>query len=90
VKKAGISYFAGDQLAAVENLIEDLSKIGVFVVSCGELEQWIDTGVSKGREWNRKALEKLQMEGCPSGLEAFVQRVIDFLSDPATDAASTS
>ena len=90
VKRTGISHFAGDQLAAVENLIEDLSKIGVFVVPCGELEQWIDAGASKGKEWNRKALEKLQTGGCPSGLEAFVQRVIDFLSDPATDAASTS
>jgi hypothetical protein len=90
VKAAGISYFAGDQLAAVKSLIEDLTKIGVFVVPCGELEQWIDTGVSKGREWNRKALEKLQTEGCPTGLEAFMQRVIDFLSGSAAVAASTS
>lgn len=74
VKEAGISYFTGHQLAAVESLIEDLAKIGVFVVPCGELEQWIDTGVSKGREWNRKALEKLQTIGCPAELEAFVQR----------------
>lgn len=89
VKEAGTSYFTGDQLTAVESLIEDLAKIGVFVVPCGELEQWIDTGVSKGREWNRKALEKLQTEDCPMGLEAFVQRVIDFLPGSVTAAAST-
>lgn len=90
VKQAGISYFTGNQRVAVESLIEDLAKIGVFVVPCGELEKWIDTGENKGREWNRKALEKLQTEGCPTELEAFVQRVIDFLSAPATIAASTS
>lgn len=90
VKKAGVSYFNGDQLAAVERLIEDLAKIGVFVVPCGELEQWINTGVSKGREWNRKALEKLQTESCPPELKAFVQRIIDFLSGPVAVTSSTS
>jgi len=83
VKKTGISYFTGDQLASVQSLLEDLTKIGVFVVPCGELEQWIDAGVNKGREWNRKALEKLQSEGCPPMLEAFIQRVIAFLSSRA-------
>jgi len=90
VKRKGISHFTGDQLAAVVSLIEDLAKIGVFVVPCGELEQWIDTGASKGKDWNRKALEKLQTEGCPTDLEAFVQGVIEFLLPPAVAAASTS
>lgn len=90
VKHSGVSYFTGDQLAAVESLIEDLAKIGVFVVPCGELERWLDMDVSKGREWNRKALEKLQIEGCPKGLEAFVQQVIAFLSGPAAAAGSIS
>lgn len=84
VKEMGISYFAGDQLAAVVSLIEDLAKIGVFVVHCGQLEKWIDTGAKKGKEWNRKALEKLQTEGCPPELEVFIKRVIDFLSVPPT------
>lgn len=87
VKKVGTSYFTGDQLTAVENLIEELAKIGVFIVPCGELEQWIDTGNTKGREWNRKALEKLQMEGCPPQLKSFVQRVIEFLSGTVSAAA---
>lgn len=90
VKRQGISYFTGDQRIKVESLIEDLAKIGVFVVPCGELEQWIDTGASKGKEWNRKALEKLQNEGCPKELGAFVQRVIDFVLPPAAATVSTS
>lgn len=80
VKQAGTSYFTGNKLAYVEGLIEDLTKIGVFVVPCGELEKWINTGLSKGKGWNRKALEVLQTEGCPEELETFVQRVITFLS----------
>jgi ABC-type cobalamin/Fe3+-siderophores transport system ATPase subunit len=90
VKGVGTSYFSGDQLIAVESLIEDLAKMGVFVVPCGELEQWINTGVSKGREWNRNALEKLQTEGCPKRLEAFVQRVIEFLSGTISATANTA
>lgn len=87
VKKVGTSYFSGYELTAVESLIEDLAKVGLFVVPCGELEQWIDTGVNKGREWNRKALEKLQTEGCPQQLKSFVQRVIEFLSGTVSAAA---
>jgi len=90
VKKQGTSYFTGDQLDTVKCLIKELAKVGVFVVPCGELEQWIDTGVSKGREWNRKALEKLQAEDCPPELEFFMQQVIDFLSDPTAVAASNN
>jgi len=90
VKAEGISYFTGDQFDHVKSLIEDLAKIGLFVVPCGELEQWIDTGASKGREWNRKALEKLQTEGCPPGLQAFVQRIIDFLSGRPVASCSLS
>jgi hypothetical protein len=90
VKESGISYFTDDRLIAVKSLIKDLATIGVFVVPCGELEQWIDTGASKGKEWNRKALEQLQTGGCSKELEAFIQQVIDFLSDPAAIAARTA
>lgn len=90
VKKAGISYFTGNRLDAIKSLIEDLAKLGVFVVPCGELEQWIDTGARKGREWNRQALEKLQTEACPPALEAFMQRVIDFLSGSGAVVSGTS
>jgi len=90
VKRQGISYFTGEERVAVESLIKDLAKIGVFVVPCGELEQWIDTGVGKGKDWNRKALEKLQNEDCPKGLEAFVQRVIEFVLSPAATTVRNS
>lgn len=90
VKDVGISYFSGERLAAVESLIDDLAKIGMFIVHCGELEKWIDTGVGKGREWNRRALEKLQQGDCPTELEAFVQRVIDFLSGRTSAAANST
>lgn len=90
VKKTGVSYFKDGQLAAVESLIDDLAQIGVFVVPCGELEQWIEAGARKGKEWNRKALEKLHTEGSPHELEAFMQRVINFFADPVVESSSTS
>jgi len=36
------------------------------------------------------ALEMLQIEGCPEELEAFVQRVISFLTGPAVTAVRSS
>ena len=40
-------------------LIKMCSEVRPFVVSKGELESWMDLGVSKGKEWNRKALQEL-------------------------------
>ncbi|MCC4593048.1 AAA family ATPase [Xanthomonas campestris pv. cannae] len=87
VKKAGESYFVGEQLVAIRGLMKDLTSFGIFVVPCGELEKWIDTGASKGREWNRKALEKIQTEGCPADLEIFMQGVVDYFNVSAANAA---
>ncbi len=89
VKKEGISFFKEDKLTAVRKFIDELARLGVFVVPCGELEQWIDTGMKKGKEWNREALTMLQTEGCPPELEAFVQRVVAFLFDSGSIGSST-
>jgi hypothetical protein len=51
----------------------------LFVVPKGELESWMNLGVSKGREWNRKALEELHNRKCPDELRQFVEGVVKFL-----------
>ena len=86
VKKEGICFFKDQQFIVVKSLMDSLAELGVFVVPCGELEQWFNLGSKKGKEWNRKALDELQKGNCPSGLKMFVERVTQFLSDSSPDS----
>jgi hypothetical protein len=76
VKTNGVDYFEGETRVLVEDLLNRLSTLGVFVVPCGELENWIDLGMSKGQRWNRAALDKLHAGDCPAPLRTFVTRVL--------------
>jgi predicted ATP-dependent endonuclease of OLD family len=82
VKKIGIEYFKEDRRSTVEELIAELARIGVFVVPCGELEGWIKTGASKGKRWNRLALESIQNGNCPPDLSKFVGELAALLLPP--------
>lgn len=79
VKAKGVDYFEGETKVLVEDLLDRLATLGVFVVRCGELEKWIDLGMSKGQRWNRAALEKLHAGDCPAPLRTFVAKVLAFM-----------
>lgn len=79
VKAAGVNYFSGADRAAVDNFVTQCAGIGLFVVTKGELEGWMNLGVSKGREWNRKALDELHNGKCPAELRQFIESVVRFL-----------
>lgn len=76
----------------VENLISLCRTVGIFVVPKGELESWIALGVSKGKQWNRLALEKLHAGDCPPDLHQFVTGIVAYLRkpEPALPGASTA
>lgn len=80
VKKQGVYYFKDEQLNFVKKFIDDLASMGLFVVPCGELEQWFNIEKKKGKEWNYEALKELQEDNCPPELKSFIEQVIKFLS----------
>jgi ABC-type cobalamin/Fe3+-siderophores transport system ATPase subunit len=79
VKSEGVRAFDEPTRSRVENLINLCKDIGLFVVPKGELESWLSLGVSKGREWNRLALEELHSQRCPADLQEFVAAVLNWL-----------
>lgn len=83
VKATGVDYFTGADRKNVDEFVSKCTGIGLFVVPKGELERWMNLGVSKGREWNRKALDELHSGKCPAELRQFVEVVVRFLIPPA-------
>jgi len=80
VKAKGIAYFEGDVRDAVQRLLGVCAEAGLFIVTKGELESWMALGASKGKEWNRKALEELHNGKCPPDLRQFIEEVVKYLS----------
>lgn len=79
VKSRGIDCFEGEVRHSLNELLDNLSKIGLFVVPCGELESWIKLGFAKGQKWNRGALEQVNEGKCPEELAKFIKGAIEFL-----------
>lgn len=81
-KKDGVSLLPPSDAAKAGVLIARLSSLGLFVVPCGELESWMNLGLSKGSKWNQAALQALHADTCPQELQVFVGQVLAFLAQP--------
>jgi hypothetical protein len=79
VKMLGSAFFVDQGKNEFESILEQLALLGVFVVPCGELENWIRMPASKGQRWNRAALELLHRGTCPDQLASFVNRMVAFV-----------
>lgn len=79
VKSKGVSAINEELRPQVEQLINELQEIGIFVVPVGELEGWINVGTRKKNKWIVPALEFLQNETTPEDLVSFVRTVKDKL-----------
>jgi hypothetical protein len=82
VKAKGTAFFGSEHQNDLEELLSALSKMGLFVVPVGELESWMQLASSKGRRWNRAALEQLHGGNCPNSLREFVTSVVKFVTTP--------
>lgn len=80
VKSSGTRVLSPELKNEVEELIQQLSLNGLFVVPVGELEGWIDLGDVRKNKWIVPALESLHKEGAPANLKQFVQKVINHVN----------
>lgn len=85
-KKNGVSLLTPSDAAKAGELLARLASLGLFVVPCGELESWMNLGLSKGSKWNQAALQALHTNTCPQELQIFVGQVLDFLARPTGDS----
>lgn len=89
VKRKGVDYFESNDRIQIDELLSLLGESGLFVVPCGELEGWLCSDIAKGARWNRAALERLHADSCPTGLQSFMQAVLNFVS-PSLDTCKQS
>ncbi len=75
----GVPAAARDQ---VRKAVDGLQAHGLFVVPGGQLESWMNVGVSGARkkEWIVKALEELANGRCPVPLSTFVSSIVGYLT----------
>ncbi len=80
VKQKGISWFGAEHLPIAQQLLKELSDVGIFIVPVGELEGWMNLGVKKSK-WTISALTEIQEGRAPGPLKVFVKSVLDYFGN---------
>lgn len=89
LKRIGVDAAPEDLHSELLEIVEHARERGVFIVTVGELEGWIDIGGAKGSQWVVEALDYLNREGCPDELERFVYDICNYLDNSTVTAAIT-
>ncbi|MGY3996345.1 ATP-dependent nuclease [Aeromonas veronii] len=76
VKSEGISGLPKEVQQVMHELIETVKHNRLYIVPVGELEKWIELGVSQKNKWIIPALNHLFENDCPTELKNFVGDVI--------------
>ena len=81
IKEKGVAGFAESDQTTCNQLLSKLRELGVFLVSKGELENWIDLGTRKKNKWAPLALQYLWENECPEELHNFVGDILHSLGE---------
>ena len=76
LKKEGIFSLEEALQAKAQRIIDESSKLGLYIVPVGELEGWMKLGVRKNR-WVLLALQEIHDGRCPENLKEFVGDIIN-------------
>lgn len=78
--QVGIDAVNDDFRPWLEQLFDELQEVGIFIVPTGQLQGWLDFGADMSKpDWFFNAMSELEMSECPTNLELFVSRMIDYL-----------
>ncbi len=78
IKRKGIDALDSEQKENAEQLIKELEKVGLFVVSAGELEGWLSLGTQKKNKWIIEALKAINEHKASEQLIRFVGDVLHY------------
>ncbi|MGW3327564.1 ATP-dependent nuclease [Streptomyces virginiae] len=90
LKKSGLNALNGDVLASARRLLKHTASHGLFIVPCGELEQWVrDVPSGNKAKWLTEVFEGDDhwYQNPTAELRHFCQQIRAYLNDP--DAVST-
>ncbi len=79
IKTAGVDALPEGVQKEGKQLIELAKKNGLFIVSVGELESWLELGTRKRNKWVVSALQHLHDGKCTADLRDFVHEIIGYL-----------
>jgi AAA domain, putative AbiEii toxin, Type IV TA system len=93
VKIEGLGVLTDEQRPAVEDALAELAGIGIFLVTSGELENWLSQfGCTNKQRWVTDMLSRLGASGDaafvrpgPGDVWAFLEGVARWLEDPARE-----
>lgn len=81
LQQLGIDAVDDDLRPWVEQLMDELHGVGLFLVPKGQLQGWIDFGGPQSREdWFFNAVSDLELGECPADLDVFVGQVVHHLT----------
>ena len=80
IKKNGVDALDSDQKENAKQLIKELEKVGLFVVSAGELEGWLSLGTQKKNKWIIEALKVINEHRASEQLIKFVGDVLGYFN----------
>ncbi|MEE3371575.1 MAG: hypothetical protein VX346_19745 [Planctomycetota bacterium] len=87
VRENGLDAIDDEFRPWVEQLMDELRSVGVFLVGQGCLQSWIQFGTPFSRaDWFFNALQEIDRGECPVHLETFVGAVLDYLDVVEIDA----
>lgn len=87
VREIGLDAIDDDFRPWVEQLMDELRSVGVFLVGQGCLESWIQFGTPLSKsDWFFNALQEIDRGECPVHLETFVGAMLDHLDVAEIDA----
>ncbi len=100
-KQVGLAGLEGGEKDAAQNLLDGLSKYGIFVAPIGELEKWlahlgVPSGAEQKRDWLPRIFEKmgddpespLYLRPGHGDVWTFVESIAAWIGDPARKGMS--
>lgn len=78
VKADGLKAIPLPARETCKGILEDVKEYGHFIVPVGELESWMDLGVSKSR-WGPEALDAISQGECDEDLVEFISELCEHL-----------
>jgi hypothetical protein len=89
-KRERLGSLPHDLRIGVEELIDELKRKGIFVLTQGPLQQWIagDASLSERANWFTNAIEMVDQGNCPADLRVFVANLVAFASTSSAPRAA--
>jgi hypothetical protein len=79
LRRERLGVFPPELRVWVEELLEDLKRIGLLVSPKGQLQGWMDPGVDQRESWFNRAVQALDRGECPADLRGFVAEAAAFV-----------